>query len=98
MGIFYAQKTGSDIAVAVATSDGKVIYDGDGGGGNGNGPPEMKWERVWIALAILGVLLGVGIWCSMNKIEPWNSILPGIFEIGIGGVFGILLGENVAQS
>ena len=95
MGIFYAQNLESGrIDVAVAGADRQIR---GGGRGNKYGPPELKWGRVWIALAILGVLLAVGIWCSMVKIEPWNSILPGTFEIGIGGVFGILLGEKAAQ-
>ncbi len=75
-----------------------IFYAQKGDGGNGNGTPEVKWDRVGIASATLGVLLAVGIWCSMNNIEPWNSILPGTFEIGIGGVFGVLLGEKVAHS
>jgi hypothetical protein len=56
--------------------------------------PKIHWIRLVIAVLVLLILLGAGIWSSANKVEPWNTLLPDYFKLLFGVVLG-LIGSDV---
>lgn len=59
----------------------------------------FAWNRFIAAIIFIVLLFVGGIYTSQHeKLEAWGTVLLHIFEITLGGVVGIIIGEKTAKA
>jgi len=59
---------------------------------------EFSWARFSLAIVLLVVILGVGIYSAQHNLNEWSKVLVHSFELVLGLVLGLLGGEAAAHS
>lgn len=68
------------------------------GGGDGGGNGGFAWGNFLAAVIFLALILGAGIYTSQHAgLEAWSTVLLHTFEVALGGVVGIVIGERTAK-
>ncbi len=59
---------------------------------------EFSWVRLGVAVALLAILAGLGIWsASIPSLDAWSKMFLHSFEILFGGVIGLLGVESATK-
>jgi hypothetical protein len=60
--------------------------------------PEFLWGRLGIAVGLLALIGGLGIWsATVPALEAWSKMLLNGFELILGAVVGLLGGEAASK-
>lgn len=61
-------------------------------------PAQFSWGRLAVAVAILALLGGLGIWsATIPSLDAWSKMFLHSFEILFGGVVGLLGVESATK-
>jgi hypothetical protein len=64
---------------------------------SGGAPPDKQfsWARATVAIIFLIAIFVAGIYCARDdKLSAWSTVLLHSFEILLGGLVGIIVGEK----
>ena len=61
-------------------------------------PKELSFARLGLAVGFLVLLLVAGLAASHFKIDPWDSVLPSVFQLLVGAVIGAVIGEKIGAA
>jgi hypothetical protein len=65
-----------------------------GGAGGGPASREFNWRRALLAAAFLVIIFIGGVYCAHDKaLEAFSAALVHGFEILLGGLIGMIVGE-----
>jgi hypothetical protein len=69
---------------------------GGGGGGGGGG---FAVGRILVAVVVLALIFFAGVYCAHDAaMKDWSTPLLHTFELLLGGMVGIIVGEKTAAS
>ncbi len=61
-------------------------------------PAEFSWVRLGVAVVLLALLAGIGIWsATVPSLDAWSKMFLHSFEIVFGGVVGLLGLESATK-
>ena len=61
-------------------------------------PKSFQWARFLLALLLLALVFFAGIYCAQkDMLQKWSDVLLHTFEVLLGAVVGIVVGENTAK-
>jgi hypothetical protein len=67
-----------------------------GGGGNGTAK-QFHPGRALVAVVLLAVIFIAGIYCAHDeKLAQWSTVLLHSFEVLLGGLVGMIVGESAS--
>jgi hypothetical protein len=62
-------------------------------------PAAFAWSRFLGAMAFLAVIFVAGVYTARDpQLQDWSKVLLHAFEICLGGVVGIVIGEKTSRS